>query len=80
MKYDKNKIDEMALALMHLTTFKDEFGVRAWKSIDWEALDRLHEKGFISNPKSKSKSVCLTEKGAKLSEKLFKKYFVLSSD
>ncbi len=80
MEYDKNKIDEMVLTLMHLTTFKDKLGVRAWKSIDWGALDRLHEKGFISNPKSKSKSVCLTEKGAEMSEKLFKKYFVLPSD
>ena len=75
MEYDRDKVDEMILALLYLTTFKDEFGFRAWKGLDWDALDRLHEKGYISNPKSKAKSVALSEAGAKLSEELFKKHF-----
>ena len=25
-------------------------GARAWKSLDWEAMDRLHSRGFISDP------------------------------
>ena len=79
MEYDKDKVDEMALALLYLTTFKDEFGFRAWKGMDWDVLDRLHEKGYISSPKSKAKSVALSEEGAILSEKLFKKHFGLSS-
>jgi len=45
--------------------------------MDWGVLDRLHEKGYIGNPKSKSKSVPVTEKGAERSEELFKKYFVV---
>jgi len=38
-------------------------------------MDRLHEKGDISDPKNKNKSVILTEEGAQLSEELFKKHF-----
>jgi len=79
MEYDKDKVDEMILALLYLTTFKDEFGFRAWKGMDWDALDRLHDKGYISNPKSKAKSVALSEAGAKLSGELFKKHFGLSA-
>jgi hypothetical protein len=75
MEYNKDKVDEMALALMYLTTFKDEFGMRVWKGLDWAVLDRLHEKGYISNPKSKAKSVGLSEEAAKQSEDLFKKHF-----
>jgi hypothetical protein len=79
MEYDKDKVDEMILALLYLTTFKDGITSRAWKGLDWDSLDRLHEKGYISNPKSKGKSVTLSEEGAKLSEELFKKHFGLSS-
>ena len=43
------------------------------------ALDRLHDKGYIGNPKTKAKSVTLTEKGERLSEELFKKHFGLTS-
>lgn len=49
------------------------------KVFAWEVLDRLHEKGYIDNPKSKAKSVLWTEEGAKLSEALFKKHFGLSA-
>jgi hypothetical protein len=75
MEYNKDKVDEMVLALMYLTTFKDEFGMRVWKELDWDVLDRLHEKGYISNPKSKAKSVGISEEAAKRSEELFKKHF-----
>ena len=77
MEYDKDKDDEMVLALLYLTTY--EQGTRAWKSIDWDAMDRLHDKGYIDNPKSKAKSVTLTEEGERLSEELFKKHFGLPS-
>ncbi|UCE08276.1 MAG: hypothetical protein JSW07_09745 [bacterium] len=75
MEYNKDKVDEMVLALLYLTTFHDKFGPRAWKGMDWDAMNRLYEKGYIDNPKSKAKSVMFTEKGAKLSEELFKKHF-----
>ena len=76
MQYNKDKVDEMALALLFLTTYEDKtYGLRAWKEMDWDVTNRLHEKGYISNPKSKARSVGVTEEGAKLSEELFKKYF-----
>lgn len=76
MEYEKDKVDEMALALLYLTTFQEKgYGPRAWKGLDWEVMNRLYEKGYIGNPKSKAKSVALTEEGAKVSEALFKKHF-----
>jgi len=75
MKYREELVDEMALALMFLTTFRESSGFRTWKGHDWEILDRLHGKGFIGNPKSKSRSVELTEEGRQRSEELFRKHF-----
>lgn len=39
-------------------------------------MNRLHEKGFISNPKGKTKSVVLNEEGFQKAEELFQKHFV----
>lgn len=75
MEYDKDKVDEVMLALLWLTMFDEGYAVRAWKGHNWEHLDRLHEKGYIDNPKSKAKSVIVTEKGKKHAEELFKRYF-----
>lgn len=75
MEYNKNKVDEVTLALLYLTTFEMGPGYRAWKGFDWDTMNRLHEKGYISDPKSKAKSVALTDDAVKLSEELFKKYF-----
>jgi len=75
MEYDKEKVDEVTLALMWLVTQNDKYGNRAWKSFDWDTLDRLHEKGLISDPKRNTKSVVLSEEGVELSETLFNKMF-----
>ena len=75
MKYDKDKVDEATLALMWLVTYNEKLGSRAWKSFDWDTLDRLHEKGLISDPKQKAKSVVLSDKAVELSEQFFKKMF-----
>ena len=79
MRYDKDKVDEMVLALMWLVIHSDGNAVRAWKGFDWDTLDRLHEKGFISDPKSKAKSVVLSNQAVELSEALFKKHFGIKS-
>ena len=47
MDIDTDKIDDAVLALMLLGRH-DVF--RTWKSLDWDAMDRLHAKGYISNP------------------------------
>jgi len=75
MEYDKEKVDEMVLALMWLVLHGDGQEVRAWKSFDGDTLDRLRVKGLISDPKSKAKSVALSDEAVKLSEMLFKKHF-----
>jgi len=41
MEIDEHKVDEISLALLYLTTFKDKFGFRAWKNHSWDVLDRL---------------------------------------
>jgi len=73
MNYDANKVDDMVLALLHLTSSSDRGVVRAWKGHDWDALDRLHEKGLISDPKTKAKSVVLSDEGAQRARELFQK-------
>jgi len=75
MEYDSEKVDEMTLALLYLTMVPDGSGMRAWKGADWDTLRRLHEKGYISDPKSAAKSVIIGEEGVKRSEELFRKYF-----
>jgi hypothetical protein len=75
MEINEQKVDEMSLALLYLTTFKDKFGFRAWKSHSWDVLDRLHEKGFIDDPATKAKSVVMTDEGVKRSKSLFEKHF-----
>ena len=76
MEYDKDKVDEMTLALLFLVMHdEDESGARAWKGFDWDTMNRLHEKGFISNPVSKAKSVVLTPEGCKRAKELFSKHF-----
>jgi hypothetical protein len=72
MDYDENKVDDVVLALMFLT-LHDE--VRAWKGFDFGVLDRLYEKGFIRDPRNKTKSVVLTEEGLARSKALFEKHF-----
>ena len=72
MEYDKDKVDEMVLALLFLTVH-DEY--RAWKGHDWGAMERLHEKGMIGNPVGKAKSVVLTENGLQRCQELFIKHF-----
>jgi preprotein translocase subunit SecA len=72
MDIDEDKIDEAALALLYLTLHEQR---RAWKQLDWNVTNRLHEKGFILDPISKTKSVVLTDEGLKKSEQLFKALF-----
>jgi hypothetical protein len=75
MEFDKDKVDEMALALLYLTTSRDQYGAKAWKGLDWDTLDRLQKKGYIGDPKSKSPTIMLTEEGEKRSKGLFVQHF-----
>jgi hypothetical protein len=79
MKPNFDKIDDVVLALLHLTSFTEGRKIfrttRAWKSHDWEALNRLHEEGYISDPVSKAKSVMLSKQGQARAKKLFERLF-----
>lgn len=75
VSFDESKVDEAVLALLHLNAFAGHGVTRAWKSLDWDALDRLHARGLISDPRSKAKSVVLTDEGAELAAQLSEKHF-----
>ena len=72
MPLDNNKIDRAVLALLSLGLHDVD---RAWKGFDWDAMNRLHEKGFISDPRGKAKSVAFTERGLNESRRLLEELF-----
>jgi Domain of unknown function (DUF6429) len=72
MALNRDKIDDAALALLYLTLHDRSW---AWKSLDWDALGRLHDKGMIDNPASKRKSVAFTDEGLTRAKKLFEEMF-----
>ena len=76
MDYDTDKVDEAVFALLYLTLHDvNEYGGRAWKGHDWDALDRLHQKGLIGDPRSKAKSVVLDATAIQAAERAFRKLF-----
>jgi len=77
MNDDEDKIDEYTLALLYLVTHErhEGLGARAWKGFDWETLNRLHKKGYISNPVGRTKSVGMTEAGFLKAKELFERHF-----
>jgi hypothetical protein len=75
MEYDRDKVNDMVLALLQLTSTTDRYGTRAWKGLDAQTLDRLHQKGWISDPRAKSPTLELSIEGAKRSRELFARYF-----
>ena len=79
MDYNQDKVDEITLALLWLTSFKAAGEVRAWKGQDWDTMDHLHTEGYISDPKSKVKSVVWSEEGERRSREMFVRHFALQS-
>ena len=72
MTLDEGKIDQAVLALLYLGLHD---GARAWKGFDWEAMNRLHEKGFIAEPRGKARSVIFTEAGLDEAKRLLEQSF-----
>ncbi len=76
MDIDAEKLEQAVLALLYVNSFDYKSGgKRAWKGFPWSVMDRLHEKGYISDPATKNKSVWLSEEGARLSEEFYEKLF-----
>ena len=72
MELDTDKIDQAVLALLSLGRHD---GYRVWKGFDWTVMNRLHEKGYITDPVTKAHSVLLTEEGTLESERLLRELF-----
>jgi len=73
---DHERLAEVSLALLSLTLH--DYG-RVWKSLDYDLMELLHAKGWISDPRSKAKSVFLSEEGERLAATFLKKHFVRSA-
>jgi len=69
---DHDRLAEAALALMSLTRHD---GDRVWKQYPWDLADRLHELGYITDPKGKVKSVELTPEGRAHAERILRERF-----
>jgi hypothetical protein len=67
MEWSEDLIDDAVLALLMLGLHD---GNRVWKSFDWDALGRLHERGLISDPVGKAKSVTLSSEGLRKAREL----------
>lgn len=61
--YDLDKIDEAVLAILYMSAFEENGITRAWKGINWDSTNRLFEHGYISYPRTPSKSVIFTQEG-----------------
>jgi len=72
MRLDEEKIDRAVLALLVLGLHE---GNRAWKGFDWDVMNRLHQKGYISDPVGKAKSVVFTDQGMREAEQLLEELF-----
>ena len=78
MKVDNEKLEEVAMAMLSLTRHEEHGVTRVWKGLDWDLLDALHARGWISNPVGKAKSVVLTPEGEEAAEAMFKKHFEIA--
>ena len=72
MELDTSKIDDAVLAMLYLGLHD---GSRAWKGFDWDAMNRLHEQGYITDPRGKAMSVLFTEEGLERAKQLLEKLF-----
>jgi hypothetical protein len=47
MKLNQQKVEDAVLAVLWLTLHQERL---AWKTLDWDTMDRLHKKDYISDP------------------------------
>ena len=75
MPYDDQKIEDALLAL--ITVVSNREPGHFWKNYDFDLMNILYEKGYITQPRSRKKSAHLTlegqEKGLALAARLFGK-------
>jgi hypothetical protein len=71
MPYDRYRAGELTRALMYLTLHDD---VRVWNGHSSDVLDHLFQLGLISDPRSKARSVVLTDAGLARGRALFEEH------
>lgn len=75
----EEKVKELTVLLLYLTSWDEKIIgktiKRSWKGYDFDILNELENIGVIYGGK-KSKSVCFTEEGNKVAEKLLQKYMM----
>jgi hypothetical protein len=69
---DFERVDGAVLALLLLGLHAR---ARVWKQHDWGVLRRLYERGYITDPARKAKSVVLTDSGLAEAQRLFEELF-----
>lgn len=71
-------VEQLTLALMYLTRFKDEYGGDnfAWKGYSFEVLNDLIDKDLIRDGKrpSRTKSVYITPEGVEKAKEALEKF------
>ena len=72
MDIDQDKVDQAVLPLLSLGRHE---GYRTWKAFNWEVMGPLHQKGYITDPVGKAKSVLFTEEGLRESGRLLNALF-----
>ena len=75
-EFNLDRLDDLVLALLWFNGSETEFGGHsAWKSLPWDALDRLHARGLISNPRRKNYSVALDDEAWQRGQAVFGQWF-----
>jgi Domain of unknown function (DUF6429) len=77
MRDSKDEADDQILALLQLTTLKNGPIKRVWEGQYRQSLDRLFEKGYLVDPRTKAQSVVLTNAGREKARALFHRQFGL---
>lgn len=73
-QFDREKAEEVAIALLWLTHYDDHGVTRAWKGLAWDLLDGLFRRHWIHDPKNKAKSLVFTDAGRERARELFERH------
>jgi hypothetical protein len=72
-RVDPELLDDAVPAILY---YNEATADGAWKSLPWEATDRLHKKGYISDPAKARKSVDIHQEGYDRARAAFERLFV----
>lgn len=73
--YDRDKVDEVTLALLFLVMTKSAGLGRASAGHDLATLERLRAKGWLGAHDRRSLSLLVTPEGVRKAEEFFRKHF-----